>query len=385
MLTMTISRFSVLSTLDHEGRSLVYLAEDPANGRKVAIKVMAGRLSSDPKARRRFEREAQNAAALAHHGFVEIYETGLHEGRPFVAMEYVDGKTLTRQLGTGGPFKIPEVVRLAGSLGEALAFAHTHNIHGLALDCSNVMVTPEGDYRILELGVTDSDDHRRTMPETEPPEVIVRWSPEMTKGQPGGPPSDHWRLGLVLYECLTGRRPFEGSTTGDILHRIRETPPKRPTSLRTGTPPGLEALILRCLEKEPERRYPRIEEFVADLGALPGARPLVLESLAVAPPSPSVGPAGVVPPLAPVPTPSSAHAPGVAAPGVAAPATPAPAPAGASVTATPPTPTPPPVPEVPAPRHADPVPQTHRGRPWLPIALAILAVLAVVAFLILSK
>lgn len=272
MVADKIAHFTVLQTLDQGGRSEVYLAEDPLTKRKVAIKMMGPRILSDAAAVRRFQKEAATAVDLQHPVIVGVFESGTHQGRPYVVMEYVEGQTLTHLLATLGAFKIPDVLRIGAALGDALRYAHLRGLVHREITGSSVMLTAEGEVKLLELGLS-AGDGKKVVPSSAPPEQAAHFSPEVASGGAAGPASDIWGLGVLLYECLTGRLPFRSESAPTVLQKILNEAPARPATLRSGTPPDLERMILRCLEKEPERRYPSAADLVVELCAAGAPKP----------------------------------------------------------------------------------------------------------------
>lgn len=315
-----IANFTVLSTLDQGGRSEVYLAEDPLTKRKVAIKTMGPRILSDAAAVRRFQKEAATAVDLQHPVIVGVFESGTHQGRPYVVMEYVEGQTLTHLLATRGAFKIPDVLRIGAALGDALRYAHLRGLVHREITGSSVMLTAEGEVKLLELGLS-AGEGKRVVPSSAPPEQAAHFSPEVASGGAAGPSSDIWSLGVLMYECLTGRLPFRSESTPTVLQKILNEAPARPATLRSGTPPELERMILRCLEKEPERRYPSAADLVVELCAAgaPKPRALAVSIAEESKPVPVVAPSVAPPPVAAEAKPSAVKAARAAAPPVVKP------------------------------------------------------------------
>jgi serine/threonine-protein kinase len=235
---------------------------------------------------------------LQHPVIVGVFESGTHQGRPYVVMEYVEGQTFTHLLATRGAFKIPDVLRIGAALGDALRYAHLRGLVHREITGSSVMLTAEGEVKLLELGLS-AGDGKRVVPSSAPPEQAAHFSPEVASGGAAGPASDIWGLGVLLYECLTGRLPFRSESTPTVLQKILSEAPARPATLRSGTPPDLERMILRCLEKEPERRYPSAADSVVELCAAgaPKPRAMAVSIAEESKPVPAVTPAAVVLPL----------------------------------------------------------------------------------------
>lgn len=387
MVADKIAHFTVLQTLDQGGRSEVYLAEDPLTKRKVAIKMMGPRILSDAAAVRRFQKEAALAVDLQHPVIVGVFESGTHQGRPYVVMEYVEGQTLTHLLATRGAFKIPDVLRIGAALGDALRYAHLRGLVHREITGSSVMLTADGEVKLLELGLSPGEG-KKTVPSSAPPEQAAHFSPEVAGGGVAGPASDIWSLGVLLYECLTGRLPFRSESTPTVLQKILTEAPARPATLRSGTPPELERMILRCLEKEPARRYESAADLVVELCAAGAPKPRALavsiaeesKPVPVAKPAPPVAaapPPAVTPPVAAAPPPPPVAPPTVVPPATAPPvvaATPPAAPAPVR-TAAPPRVEPAPTPAAPP----------ARGGLLVPLVLAAVVLVLIVAWLVLRR
>lgn len=252
---------------------VVYRAEDTALGRTVALKFLPPQIVHDKKQVQRFREEARTASALNHPNICTIYEVAEEQGELFIAMEFVEGKPLAESIREGG-MPVSSVVRYGRQLAGALEHAHARGVIHRDLKPLNIVVTPEGDTKILDFGLakrTDPNDvNRKTLQAATATTVglagtMPYMSPEQLEGGEATARSDIWALGIVLYEMASGVRPFHG----DNLYRlctgiIQEPCPPLPETV----PPGLAAVIRRCLEKEPARRYGRAGEVRAALEAL---------------------------------------------------------------------------------------------------------------------
>jgi len=309
-----IGAFEVIGRLGAGGMGEVYRARDTRLGRTVAIKVL--RTGADPEWLRRLEREAQAASALNHPNIVQIYDVGeaKGEGGPYyVVMELVDGETLRRRL-RPGPLPLPELLDIGAQLAEGLAKAHRAGIVHRDLKPENVMVTPDGVVKILDFGLAklavaplaDVDGETLSRHGTRAGTLLGTleyMSPEQASGRAVDHRTDQFSLGAILHEMATGRPAFRRDTPAQVLAAVIERDPERLGRLRD-VPPALEALVARCLAKDPSRRYPTTQELAAELGALLGrSRP---GSMALAVPGATPAPisAVVVPPL-PTPPPKS--------------------------------------------------------------------------------
>lgn len=251
----------------HGGMGVVYRAHQVSLARVVAVKLLLLGRHSSPDSIRRFYREAQSAAALRHPHIVPVYEVGESEGQPFLAMEYVEGRSLAEIL-RQGPLAPQRAARYAHTVAEAIAYAHSQGVLHRDLKPSNVLLDALDCIRLTDFGLAKkldgSSDFTLTGEMLGSPNYL---SPEQAEGRHTsvGPPSDIYGVGALLYELLTGRPPFLAASLADTLLRIRDTEPLPPSSLNPGIPRDLDTIVLKCLEKAPERRYASAEALAADL------------------------------------------------------------------------------------------------------------------------
>jgi len=262
------------------GMGEVWRARDTRLDREVALKVLPPATLDDENARARLLREARLASKLNHPHVCTIHEVGEAEGRTFVAMELVEGRTLSA-LVSEGAFGTEQILRLGQQLADALRHAHEHGVVHRDFKSANVVVTAEGRAKVLDFGLAkglvgeDASEAPTasfgslTAPGTVPG-TLAYMAPEQLRGQMSDARSDVWALGVVLYEMASGRRPFQGRTGFALSSAILNEPPP---ALPAAVPDGLRGVIERCLEKEPTRRYRRAAEVRAALETLAsGAR-----------------------------------------------------------------------------------------------------------------
>jgi serine/threonine-protein kinase len=268
-----VSHYRLLEPLGSGGMGVVYRAEDTALGRTVALKFLPAQIVHDPKQVQRFREEARTASALNHPNICTIYEVAEEQGEMFIAMEFVEGHPLSESI-REGRMSTASVVRYARQIAGALEHAHARGVIHRDLKPLNIVITPEGDAKILDFGLakrTDPNDvTRKTLQAATETTIglagtMPYLSPEQLQGGDASARSDIWALGIVMYEMATGVKPF----SGDNLYRlctgiINEPVPALPETI----PPGLIAVIRRCLEKEAARRYQRAGEVRAALEAL---------------------------------------------------------------------------------------------------------------------
>jgi tetratricopeptide (TPR) repeat protein/predicted Ser/Thr protein kinase len=261
MVGRTLGHYEVLEKLGEGGMGAVYRARDTKLGREVAVKVVGG-ADADQAARARLVREARTASALNHPNICTIYEVGEAEGQTYIAMELVEG----RPLGTNLPAEA--VIRYGVQIADALIHAHERGVVHRDLKSANVLVTREGRVKVLDFGLAKRVDGGSEATLTQEGSVagtLAYMAPEVLRGDPADQRSDLWALGVVLYEMVSGRRPFEGKTAYEVTSAIlREAPPPLPE----GVPPGVRAVIEKCLAKEPGQRYQRAGEVRAALEAI---------------------------------------------------------------------------------------------------------------------
>jgi serine/threonine-protein kinase len=253
----------------------VYLAEDSRLGRKVAVKVLPANFTGDEERIRRFAQEARAASALNHPNILTIYDIGQVENHHYIATEFIEGETLRQLLGSG---RIPlgEALDIAIQATNALGAAHAAGIIHRDVKPENIMRRPDGYIKILDFGLAklteqssgDLEARTRSLFETEPGMVvgtIAYMSPEQARGLRVDARTDFFSLGVVLYEMVTGKRPFTGETASDMLVSILDREPARLSHHLPGVPPDLEAVVTRLLTKDAEARYKTAAELLSDL------------------------------------------------------------------------------------------------------------------------
>ncbi len=248
----------------------VYLAEDERLGRRVALKFLPRADAADPERRERLRREARALASLSHTGIAAIYALEEHLDRLFLVMEFIEGETLAQRLARR-PLPVPELIERGRVLADALAHAHGRGVVHRDVKPSNILITPEGQTKLADFGLALHEGDTRLTAEGSTAGTAEHMSPEQTHGTTLDARSDIFSLGVVLYEALTGARPFARPTLEATFHAIRAEDPEPPTSLRSGIPLELERIVMKCLRKDPGSRYQHAEDLAADLRALGSA------------------------------------------------------------------------------------------------------------------
>jgi len=262
--TLFDGRYRIQRKLGAGGMADVYLAEDQELGRRVAIKILNGRHANDDQFIERFRREAKNAAALNHPNIVSIYDRGEAEDTYYIAMEYLDGRTLKELIVSRGAAPVNVAIEYARQILSALRFAHRHGIVHRDIKPHNVLVDGEGRVKVTDFGIARAGTSQMT--ETGSIVGTAQYlSPEQARGGEVDPRSDLYSLGVVLYELLTGKTPFDGETPVEIAMKHLSTAPEPPSKLRPDVPPALDKVVLRALAKDPNDRYQSADEMEADL------------------------------------------------------------------------------------------------------------------------
>ena len=254
-----LGAYEVLALIGAGGMGEVYRARDPRLNREVAIKVLPEGLASDATALARFEREARAVAALSHPNILDIHDMGASGGVSWVVTELLEGETLSRRL-TAGALPWRKAAEIARAIAEGLAAAHARGVVHRDIKPSNVFLTTDGRVKILDFGIATFEERARAPAEnlTDSHSVVGTagyLSPEQIRKKPADGRSDIFSLGCVIYEMVTGRRAFPAETAPDAIVATLRSEPADPADLVPGIPEELRLLIVRCLEKHPERRF----------------------------------------------------------------------------------------------------------------------------------
>jgi len=283
--TVIDGRYRVLNRLGSGGMADVYCAEDEQLGRKVAVKLLYRRFAEDDEFVERFRREASSAAGLQHPNIVGVFDRGEWDGTYYIAMEYLKGHTLKQLVREHGAMPPDLAVDITIQVLRAAKFAHKRGVVHRDIKPHNVILDEEGRAKVTDFGIARAG--ASDMTETGSIMGTAQYlSPEQAQGQPVSPRSDLYSIGVMLYELLTGKVPFDAESPVTIALKHVSEPPVPPSQLNPAISPALEAVVLRALEKDPAMRYADADEFAA---ALLDARerPTVVEQRVEAYPMPA--------------------------------------------------------------------------------------------------
>ena len=264
MIGQTISHYKITAKLGEGGMGEVYLAEDTDLKRMVALKFLPETDSTTPETATRFRHEAQAAAALSHPNIATVHAVSEHEGRPYIVMEYVDGPTLSQYCQSGDP-PIHRILELAIQIGEGLKKAHAAGVVHRDLKPANILVDRDGRPKILDFGLAKRRGATRLTKTGSTLGTAAYMSPEQSLGQNVDHRTDIWSFGVMLYEMVTSRLPFDAEYEAAIAYAIVNREPEPMARYRSGVSAGLQQIVDRALTKLPEKRYQQAEELVADL------------------------------------------------------------------------------------------------------------------------
>ncbi|MBI5118854.1 protein kinase [Candidatus Poribacteria bacterium] len=272
MIGKTISHYKVIEKIGEGGMGVVYKAEDLKLKRPVALKFFTPRSLGNPDEKTRFLYEAQAAAALDHPNICTTYEIDEGEGRTFIAMAYVEGRTLKEML-ESGPLAIEKALDIITQVAEGLQAAHDKGIIHRDIKGDNIMVTEKGQAKIMDFGLAKLPGRTQLTTANTIMGTVEYMSPEQARGEVVDHRADIWSLGIVLYEALTGRPPFIATNPASLIHKIIHEEPAEIADISPHVPTGLSAVVARALAKDREERYESVLEFLDDLRNYQTIRP----------------------------------------------------------------------------------------------------------------
>jgi len=302
-----IGPYEIVSPLGAGGMGVVYRARDPRLDRMVAIKVLSSSTAADPAFRERFTREARSLSSLEHPHICSVYDVGEEDGAPYLVMQYLDGETLTDRLARG-PLPFDHALTLGIQIADALATAHLHGIVHRDVKPANIILTKSG-AKLLDFGlakgraavisspvseaVTAATPLGSSRPLTERGTILGTFhymSPEQLRGEEADARSDIFSLGGVLYEAVSGRRPFEATNTASLIAAVLDRDPPLLSSTHVVTPPRFERTLRTCLEKDPAERWQSSRDLLRELRWIADERSQAPATTTAAPPPGSPSP-----------------------------------------------------------------------------------------------
>src|ERR1041384_422173 len=275
-----VKHYQIVNLIGEGGMGEVYLATDTILGRRVALKVLPAFVSNDPERLRRFTQEARAASRLSHPNVCVVHEIGeTDDGRPFIAMEYVEGVTLRQRI-RNQAVKLNDVLDIAIQIADGLTAAHEAGIVHRDIKPENIIIRPEGYVKILDFGLAKLTERHNSLTTTTMPTLLFHstpgvvigtaayMSPEQARGVDVDERTDIWGLGVVLYEMASGRAPFTGETPTDVVVAIVERDQPPISQHVEGAPPELERIVKKALRKDRHERYQIVKEMAIDLRSL---------------------------------------------------------------------------------------------------------------------
>jgi non-specific serine/threonine protein kinase len=267
LIGQTVSHYKILEHLGSGGMGVVYKAEDTKLKRTVALKFLPSALLAGDEEKKRFLVEAQASAALSHPNIATVFEIDESEAKTFIALEYIEGQNLAEKV-KSGPLKLEDAISIGIQASEGLQAAHEKGIVHRDIKSQNIMVTPRGQVKILDFGLAKLRGSSFVTRVGTTVGTMGYMSPEQLRGDPVDHRTDIWALGVVLYELVSGRKPFQGDYEEAVAYQVLNAQPELLTAIRTGVPVELERIVDKTLQKDRTKRYQHIDELHVDLQSL---------------------------------------------------------------------------------------------------------------------
>lgn len=271
MIGSTISHYKILEKLGEGGMGVVYKAQDTSLDRLVAIKFLPSHLSGTPDHRARFLHEAKATAALSHPNILSIFEIDEHNEHAFIVLEFIDGQTLKDHLATvqtGSGVAVHQAIEWTETIARALKVAHDKGIIHRDIKAENIMLTRSGQLKIMDFGLAKLRSHGTLTKAGSSLGTLSYMSPEQAQGASADHRSDLWSLGVVFFELLTGDLPFKSEHEAGLLYLVVNQTPPLPSELDRRLPEAVDAVVMKMLEKDADRRYQSVDELLEALAGL---------------------------------------------------------------------------------------------------------------------
>ena len=258
-------RYQIIRSIGEGGMANVYLAYDTILDRNVAVKILRGDLADDEKFVRKFQREAISASSLSHPNIVEVYDVGEDDGKYFIVMEYVDGRTLKSLIKKRGALTLPEVIDIMLQLTSAIAHAHDSYIIHRDIKPQNVLILDDGMVKITDFGIAMALNSNELTQTNSVMGSVHYLPPEQANGSGSTIKSDIYSLGVLMFELLTGKVPFKGDNAVEIAIKQMKEPIPSVCKINPEIPQSVENIILKACAKNPKNRYENVREMHEDL------------------------------------------------------------------------------------------------------------------------
>ncbi len=274
-------RYQIIEDLGRGGMGRVYKAYDTEVREKLALKLLRPDIADDERTIERFRNELKLARQISHRNICRMYDFGREEGTYYITMEYVPGEDLKSLIHRIGALPVGKAVSIAGQVAEGLSEAHRLGVVHRDLKPQNIMIDREGNARVMDFGIARSLSAKGITGAGLMIGTPEYMSPEQVEGKEADPRSDIYSLGIILFEMLTGRLPFEGDTPLSVAVKQKSEPPPEPKSINAQIPDDLNRIILKCLEKAKEKRFQSADELLADLTRIEKALPTTAQTLPI--------------------------------------------------------------------------------------------------------
>jgi serine/threonine protein kinase len=264
MIGETILHYKIMEKLGQGGMGVVYLAQDTKLDRKVAIKFLPHSISITPEEKERFKIEARASAALSHPNIATIYAIEECDGQAFIVMEYIDGQELKEKI-KSGPLPLPDIMSIAFQIAEGLEASHKAEVIHRDIKSQNIMITNDEKVKIMDFGLAKIKGSSQLTKVGATVGTVSYMAPEQMQGGNIDEGADIFSFGVILFELLTGAMPFRGEHEAAIMYSIQNEDPLSIQDLRPDAPKSLIKIVLKMLEKDPQKRYKQAAEFISDL------------------------------------------------------------------------------------------------------------------------